>query len=143
MTVALIIAARRTPAGAVKVGKGALTDRRPQHLGARHPQTHQRSCADAIASASATMQGVRRADLEGAGAGLPKARRRGDGSRLFWQALVAGLPADCTLALGHEECPRPQTTAERLVSLKPAFSTLPDVALNERGATDRSLILAK
>jgi len=51
--------------------------------------------------------------------------------------------ADGTLALDREEFPRPQTTAEGLAGLKPAFAQLADVALDEQGTTFRKLILAK
>jgi acetyl-CoA C-acetyltransferase len=45
--------------------------------------------------------------------------------------------------LGHEEFPRPQTTAEGLAALKPSFAAIADYALDERGTTYRRLILEK
>ncbi len=49
--------------------------------------------------------------------------------------------ADGSLALDHEEYPRPQTTAEGLAALKPAFAAMADYPLDEAGNTYRSLIL--
>ena len=50
---------------------------------------------------------------------------------------------DGSLWLGHEEFPRPQTTLEGLAQLKPAFATMADVPLDDKGTTYRSLILQK
>jgi acetyl-CoA C-acetyltransferase len=43
--------------------------------------------------------------------------------------------------LDKEEYPRPQTTAEGLAELKPAFTKLADMPLDDQGNTYRSLIL--
>ncbi len=48
-----------------------------------------------------------------------------------------------SLALDHEEFPRPQTTREGLAALKPAFAALADFPLDDKGTTYRSLILQK
>jgi acetyl-CoA C-acetyltransferase len=48
--------------------------------------------------------------------------------------------ADGSLALDREEFPRPQTTAEGLAGLKPAFEMLAEVPLNEQGETYGGLI---
>ena len=61
----------------------------------------------------------------------------------FNKSLVPVYRADGSLALGHEEFPRPQTTAEGLAGLKPAFTTMADLALDDKGTTFRGLILAK
>ena len=50
---------------------------------------------------------------------------------------------DGTLALDHEEFPRPQTTAEGLAGLKPSFEAMADIAVDDSGTTFRSLILQK
>ena len=50
---------------------------------------------------------------------------------------------DGNLALDHEEYPRPQTTAEALAGLKPAFPAVADYALDDKGTTYRGLILQR
>ena len=47
---------------------------------------------------------------------------------------------DGSVALDHEEFPRPQTTAESLAALKPSFAMLADLPINEDGITYRSLV---
>ncbi len=47
------------------------------------------------------------------------------------------------MALDHEEFPRPNTTLEGLAALKPSFEALADMAIDDSGATYRSLILQK
>ena len=46
---------------------------------------------------------------------------------------------DGTLALDHEEYPRPQTTAEGLAALKPSFAAVADIPVDEKGTTYRKL----
>ena len=48
--------------------------------------------------------------------------------------------ADGTLALDHEEFPRPQTTLETLAQLKPSFEAMMDFPLDETGVTHGELI---
>ena len=106
-------------------------------LRASHPQSHQGVCADAIA----TLEGISRADLD---AGALQSQRRADHAikkGYFNKSLIPVYRVDGSLALDHEEFPRPQTTAEGLAELKPAFTRLADVALDEQGNTYRSLIL--
>ena len=109
------------------------------HLRELHPQTHQGLCADAIA----TLEGISREDLD-ALALVSQARadvaiKNGH----FDKALVPVYNDDGTIALDHEEFPRPQTTAEGLAELKPSFEALADYPLDESGLTFRSLIQKK
>jgi acetyl-CoA C-acetyltransferase len=76
-----------------------------------------------------------------AGPRKPAARRARDRQRPLRSQPDPVFKADGTLALDHEEFPRPQTTAEGLAGLKPAFTALADVPLDDRGTTFRSLIL--
>ena len=108
-------------------------------LRASHPQSHQGVCADAIA----TLEGISRADLDALALESQKRAAVAIAEGRFAKSLIPVYRADGTLALDHEEFPRPQTTAEGLASLKPAFTTLADVALDEQGTTFRKLILAK
>ena len=55
-------------------------------LRARHPQSHQGVCADAIA----TMEGITRQDVDALGAGKPEARRAGDRGRPLQEEPRAG-----------------------------------------------------
>ena len=61
----------------------------------------------------------------------------------FNKSLVPVYREDGSLALDHEEYPRPQTTMEGLAALKPAFPAIADYALDDKGTTYRKLILDK
>jgi acetyl-CoA C-acetyltransferase len=108
-------------------------------LRARHPQPHQGICADAIA----TLEGIARADLDALALESQRRAAVAIAEGRFSKSLVPVFKADGTPALDHEEFPRPQTTAEGLASLKPAFAAMADLALDERGTTFRGLIKQK
>jgi acetyl-CoA C-acetyltransferase len=105
-------------------------------LRARHPQSHQGVCADAIA----TLEGITRADVD---ALALESQRRADlaikGGH-FDKSLVPVLRDDGSVALDHEEFPRPQTTAEGLASLKASFAALAEIPVDEAGNTYAGLI---
>ena len=108
-------------------------------LRALHPQSHQGVCADAIA----TLEGISRADLD---AGALLSQQRADHAiknGYFNKSLIPVYKQNGSLALDHEEYPRPQTTSEGLAELKPAFTKMADVPLDAQGNTYRSLILQK
>ena len=117
----------------------ALMDAGNLRLRASHPQSHQGICADAIA----TLEGISRADLDALALESQKRAAAAIAGGHFDKSLVPIYRADGTLALDREEFPRPQTTAEGLAGLKPAFAQLADFALDEQGTTFRKLILAK
>jgi acetyl-CoA C-acetyltransferase len=105
-------------------------------LRARHPQSHQGVCADAIA----TMEGIsRRATDELALVSQQRADAAIKG-RHFDKSLVAVHREDGTLALDREEFPRPQTTLEGLSALKASFEVIAEVPLDEKGTTYGGLI---
>ena len=108
-------------------------------LRAKHPQSHQGVCADAIA----TLEGISRADLDALALESQQRAAVAIAEGRFDKSLIKVYKADGTLALEREEFPRPQTTAEGLAALNPAFTKLADVALDEQGTTFRKLILAK
>jgi acetyl-CoA C-acetyltransferase len=108
-------------------------------LRAKHPQSHQGVCADAIA----TLEGISRRDLDALALESQKRAAVAIAEGHFSKSLIKVYKADGTLALDHEEFPRPQTTAEGLAALNPAFTKLADVALDEQGTTFRKMILAK
>mgnify|MGYP003663914721 CR=1 FL=1 len=102
-----------------------LMDRDNPALREIHPQSNQGVCADAIAS----MEGISREATEA----LAVESR-------FAKSLVTVHNEDGSVALDHEEFPRPQTTAESLAALKPSFAMVADLPINEDGITYRSLV---
>jgi acetyl-CoA C-acetyltransferase len=108
-------------------------------LRARHPQSHQGVCADAVA----TLEGISREDTDKLA--LMSQQRAGEAIKNghFNKSLVPVYREDGSLALDKEEYPRPQTTMEALAALKPAFPAVADFALDDKGTTYRKLILDK
>jgi acetyl-CoA C-acetyltransferase len=105
-------------------------------LRARHPQSHQGVCADAIA----TLEGIsRQAVDELALVSQQRADKAIKGGH-FNKSLVPVYREDGTLALDREEFPRPQTTMEGLSALKPSFAQMADIPLDEKGTTYGGLI---
>jgi acetyl-CoA C-acetyltransferase len=108
-------------------------------LRAKHPQSHQGVCADAIA----TLEGIPREALDDLALVSQQRAAAAIAGGHFRKSVVPVYKADGTLALDHEEFPRPQTTREGLAGLKPAFTQLADVDLDGQGTTYRRLITAK
>lgn len=99
-----------------------------------HPQSHQGVCGDAIA----TIEGIDRAALD---ALALVSQQRADVAikeGRFAKSVIPVLNEDGSIALDREEFPRPETTAEGLASLKPAFAGLMDFDLG--GTTFRKQI---
>ena len=119
--------------------KPAILDSGNLRLRAAHPQTHQGICADAIA----TLEGISREAVDALALESQKRAAHAIANGHFSKSLVPVYREDGSLALDHEEFPRPQTTAEGLASLKPSFAAMADVPLDERGTTYRGLILQK
>jgi acetyl-CoA C-acetyltransferase len=91
-------------------------------LDALHPQSHQGVCGDAIAAREGIdRQAVDRLAL----VSQERAKRAIDEGR-FARSVVPVVNEDGSVALDREEFPRPETTAEGLASLKPAFQALAD-----------------
>ncbi len=105
-------------------------------LRARHPQSHQGVCADAIA----TLEGISR-DAVDALAMLSQERAAAAiAGGHFDRALVPVYREDGTLALDREEFPRPGTTLEGLAALKPSFAAMAEYPLDDKGTTFGGLI---
>ena len=119
--------------------KPAILDSGNLRLRAAHPQTHQGICADAIA----TLEGISREAVDALALESQKRAAHAIANGHFSKSLVPVYREDGSLALDHEEFPRPQTTAEGLASLKPSFAAMADFPLDERGTTYRGLILQK
>jgi acetyl-CoA C-acetyltransferase len=108
-------------------------------LRAKHPQSHQGVCADAIA----TIEGINREDVDSLGLLSQQRAANAIANGYFDRSVVPVFHEDGRLALDKEEYPRPQTTLEGLAALKPAFPAVADFPLDEAGTTYRKLILDK
>ena len=97
----------------------------------RAPQSHQGICADAIA----TLEGIPREALDDLAFVSQQRAANAIERGYFKRSVVPVYREDGSLALDHEEFPRPQTTREGLASLKPAFTQLADRPLDEAGNT--------
>jgi acetyl-CoA C-acetyltransferase len=114
-------------------------DRGNMKLREAHPQSNQGVCADAIAS----LEGITREDTDALALESQKRADHAIRNGHFAKSLIPIYHEDGTLALDHEEFPRPQTTLEGLAALKPSFEALADIAVDDTGATYRSLILQR
>jgi len=92
------------------------------HLQSIHPQSHQGVCADAIA----TMEGISRESLDALAAESQARAARAIAEGRFDRSLIPVLNLDGTMALDHEQFPRPGTTAESLAALPPSFPAVAD-----------------
>ena len=113
-----------------------LLDAGNLHLRALHPQTQQGICADAIA----TLEGINRLALDELAL---VSQQRADAAikgRHFDKALVPVYREDGSLALDHEEFPRPSTTIEGLSALKPSFAAMAQIPIDSEGTTLGGLI---
>ena len=108
-------------------------------LQAIHPQSHQGVCGDAIAA----MEGISREAVDALG--LESQRRAAVAIQegRFAKSLVTVYNDDGSVALDHEEFPRPETTAEGLAALKASFDVVADVSIQPDGQTFRQSINAK
>ncbi|MEY2758672.1 MAG: hypothetical protein RIR33_2450 [Pseudomonadota bacterium] len=105
-------------------------------LDVRHPQSHQGVCGDAIA----TLEGITRADLDALALESQKRAARAIEEGRFAKSIIPVKDADGQVVLARDEYPRPETTADGLAKLKPAFEQLADMPYNEAGATFRKQI---
>jgi acetyl-CoA C-acetyltransferase len=108
-------------------------------LRAVHPQPHQGLCADTIA----TLEGIDRKALDALAVVSQQRADHAIKNGYFDKSLITVYNADGTVALDHEEFPRPQTTLEGLSNLDPSFAKLADIPLDQSGTTFRSLVLQK
>ncbi len=117
------------------LGGGGMGTKNPR-LQAKHPQSNQGVCADAIAA----MEGITREELEAMGVeSQRRAKVAMDDGRFDKSTIVVKDDAG-NVILDHEEYPRPETTAESLAQLKPAFEMFLDMPSAEGQKTYRELI---
>ena len=108
-------------------------------LRAMHPQSQQGVCADAIA----TLEGIDRDAVDDLALVSQARAARAIAEGRFDKSLIAVKNPDGTVALDHEEFPRPETTKEGLSELKTVFSVVRDIPVDEAGTTYGALIQQK
>ena len=123
--------AQQANAGIAPLGMGSGN----AELDAIHPQSHQGVCGDAIAA----MEGITRADLDALALVSQQRAALAIAEGRFAKSLVPVLNEDGSVALDHEEFPRPETTLEGLSSLKASFDGVADFDLGG-GVTFRKQI---
>ncbi|MGH6908653.1 MAG: acetyl-CoA C-acetyltransferase [Phenylobacterium sp.] len=113
-----------------------LMDSGNLRLRAKHPQSHQGVCADAIA----TLEGISRQALDELALVSQQRADHAIKNGHFKKSLVPVYREDGSVALDHEEFPRPQTTLEGLSALKASFEPMANVPLDAKGTTFAKLI---
>ena len=108
-------------------------------LRAMHPQSQQGVCADAIA----TLEGIDRDAVDDLALVSQARAAQAIAEGRFDRSLITVKNPDGTVALDHEEFPRPETTKEGLSELKTVFSVVRDVPVDEAGTTYGALIQQK
>ncbi len=108
-------------------------------LRAMHPQSQQGVCADAIA----TLEGIDRNAVDDLALVSQARAAQAIAEGRFDKSLISVKNPDGTVALDHEEFPRPETTKEGLAELKTVFSVVRDVPVDEAGTTYGALIQQK
>ncbi|HEX7848342.1 MAG TPA: acetyl-CoA C-acetyltransferase [Sphingomonas sp.] len=126
------VAAQEQAAGMPLALMGSLNER----LDASHPQSHQGICGDAIA----TMEGITREELDAFGLDSQRKAARAIAEGRFDKSIVPVTDDDGHVLLARDEYPRPETTAEGLAQLKPAFAALADWPYDDKGTTFRQQI---
>ena len=125
--------AAESEAGIKPLGMGSGNMR----LMMKHPQSHQGVCGDAIAA----REGITRADVDALGFDSQQKAKVAIAEGRFAKSVVPVYNDDGTVALDHEEFPRPETTLEGLAALKASFDGIADFELG--GITFRKLIQMK
>ena len=110
-----------------------------ERLQAKHPQSHQGICGDAIA----TIEGFTREELDEVGVRSQERAATAIAEGRFDKSVVPVLDDEGNVILDKEEYPRPGTTKESLAELQPAFTKIADVPLDANGTTFRGLINQK
>jgi acetyl-CoA C-acetyltransferase len=118
------------------LNSGAFID--SGNLGLRKliPQPHQGICGDLIA----TLEGFTRGDVDALALASQRRAQAAIDKGYFNRSLITVHADDGSVALDHEEFPRPQTTAEGLTRLKPAFAELYERELDETGTSYAKMV---
>ncbi|MFM5931771.1 MAG: acetyl-CoA C-acetyltransferase [Novosphingobium sp.] len=120
------------------LGGGGMGVGNPR-LQAKHPQSNQGVCADAIAA----MEGISREDLEKLGVESQRRAAVALAEGRFDKSTIVVKDDEGNVSLDHEEYPRPETTLEGLAQLKPAFEMFLDMPSAPEQKTYRQLINQK
>ena len=120
-------------------GMSPFIDSDNLHLREMHPQPHQGLCGDAVA----TLEGIDREAVDSLAVVSQQRAANAIANGYFDKSLIPVYNTDGSLALDHDEFPRPQTTIESLSELKLSFEALADYPLDEAGTTYRGLIKKK
>ncbi|ARR55132.1 acetyl-CoA acetyltransferase [Rhizorhabdus wittichii DC-6] len=115
---------------------GPFIDSDNTHLREIHPQPHQGVCADLIA----TLEGFTREDADNLALMSQQRAHTAISNGYFDKSVLPVLHDDGSVALDHEEFPRPGTTKEGLAALKPAFEAMYAEPQDEAGTTYRQLV---
>jgi acetyl-CoA C-acetyltransferase len=117
----------------------AVLDAGNIHLRKIHPQSQQGVCADAIA----TLEGIDRDAVDNLALRSQQNAARAIEEGRFSKSLVTVYNEDGTVALDHEEFPRPGTTKEGLGDLKTVFDMFMGIPVDEDGRTYGTLVTDK
>ncbi len=118
------------------LSRSVLLDSGNRELRKRIPQPHQGICADLIA----TLEGIEREQLDALALESQRRANAAITAGHFQRSLVPVRHDNGEIALDREEFPRPQTTADALAQLKPAFANIYDNAVDEDGTTYGALV---
>ena len=116
-----------------------MLDRGNLHLRALHPQSQQGVCADFIA----TMEGINRTAVDELALASQQRAAAAIKDGRFLRSVVPVYNLDGSLALDHDEFPRPDTTFATLSGLKPVFGAWADLVVDAAGNTYGGLIRQK
>jgi len=108
-------------------------------LRAKHPQSQQGVCADAIA----TLEGIDREAADKLAVKSQENAAQAIKEGRFDRALVPVFNDDGTLALDKDEFPRPGTTMESLSGLRTVFDNYAKFPIDEKGTTYGDLVYQK
>ena len=102
----------------------------------RYPQLNQGVCGDAIAS----LEGFTRETLDAFALESQKRAGRAIAEGRFDKSIVPVRDEAGNIIIDKDEYPRPETTAEGLAALKPAFAQIADMPIDEQGTTYRKIL---
>ena len=113
-----------------------IVDGDNRHLRMIHPQPHQGVCADVIA----TLEGITREQTDELAVETQHRAAAAIKGGHFKKSLIAVYYDNGSVALEHDEYPRPNTTLAGLATLKPAFAAMYDHPLDQEGTSYKKLV---
>ncbi|MFU8817355.1 MAG: acetyl-CoA C-acetyltransferase [Pseudomonadales bacterium] len=121
---------------AAQGGGSAMLDAGNLRLRELHPQPHQGVCADVIA----TLEGISRNDVDKLAYESQQRAKVALEEGRFGRSVVPVFNEDGTLALDHDEFPRPQTTLEGLSQLPAVFENFMPMPVDDSGETFDAIV---